>query len=188
MATRAATSTEARPALAWHERLLPDRVLAAAAVVLLGFVVAALLRGRADWAGIPPLLWAHLATIALALGLTPVMLLRRKATTSHRALGYIWVAAMFGTAVLSFWMRYSNNGSFSFIHIISVLVVIQVPRIVVQARRHEVVKHRRAVRAMIIGALLIAGFFTFPFNRLLGHWLFSGPTAAAAGPAPTTGH
>jgi hypothetical protein len=26
---------------------------------------------------------------------------------------------------------------------------------------------------MVLGALLIAGFFTFPFNRLLGHWLFS---------------
>ena len=23
-----------------------------------------------------------------------------------------------------------------------------------------------------VGALLIAGFFTFPFHRLLGHWLF----------------
>lgn len=184
MATQAAT----RPGIQWHERLLPDRVLAAAATVLLAFVIAALLRGRADWPGIPDLLWAHLATIMLALALTPVMLLRRKATTSHRTLGYVWVAALFGTAVLSFWMRYSNNGSFSFIHIISVLVVIQVPRIVVQARRHEVAKHRRAVRAMVIGALLIAGFFTFPFNRLLGHWLFSGPTPAGQGPVPIIGH
>ena len=24
----------------------------------------------------------------------------------------------------------------------------------------------------ITGALLVAGFFTFPFDRLLGHWLF----------------
>ena len=29
------------------------------------------------------------------------------------------------------------------------------------------------VRGLVIGALLIAGFFTFPFNRLLGSWLFS---------------
>jgi uncharacterized membrane protein len=35
------------------------------------------------------------------------------------------------------------------------------------------VRHRRGVRAMVTGALLIAGFFTFPFDRLLGHWLFS---------------
>ena len=33
-------------------------------------------------------------------------------------------------------------------------------------------RHRRSVHGMVIGALLIAGFFTFPFNRLLGAWLF----------------
>ncbi len=83
-------------------------------------------------------------------------------------------------------MRYTNNGSFSFIHIISVLTVIQVPRIVVRARQHDIVMHRRAVRGMVVGALLIAGFFTFPFDRLLGHWLFTGTSAAAAHPGPTT--
>ncbi|QXQ05268.1 hypothetical protein KX816_13460 [Sphingosinicellaceae bacterium] len=183
-----ATQVAASPGIAWHERLLPDRALAAAAAVLLAFVVAALLRGRADWPGVPRLVWAHLATIMLALALTPVMLLRRKATTSHRVLGYVWVVALFGTALLSFWMRYSNNGSFSFIHLISVFVVIQVPRIVVRARQHAVVKHRRAVRAMVIGALLIAGFFTFPFNRLLGHWLFTGPTPGGYSLVPIAGH
>ncbi len=170
----------------WHERLLSDWLLAAASVILLACVVAALVRGQMDWPRIPALIWAHLATICLALALTPVMLLRRKATTSHRTLGYVWVASMFGTAALSFGMRYSNHGSFSFIHIISVFTVIQVPRIVYYARRHEVAKHRRAVRGMVLGALLVAGFFTFPFNRLLGHWLFTGTSAAAAAPAPTT--
>lgn len=181
MATGAATL----PTPAWHERLLPDRVLAAASAVLFACVVVALLRGRMDWPGIPALVWAHLATIMLALALTPVMLLRRKATVSHRVLGYVWVAAMFGTAVLSFGMRYTNHGSFSFIHIISVFTVVQVPMIVVRARQHAVAKHRRAVRGMVVGALLIAGFFTFPFDRLLGHWLFTGTSAAVAGPGPT---
>jgi uncharacterized membrane protein len=40
------------------------------------------------------------------------------------------------------------------------------------ARTHRYAAHRRAVRGMVTGALLIAGFFTFPFGRLLGHWLF----------------
>ena len=182
MATQAATLNGP----AWHQRLFSDRVLAAASAILLACVVAALLRGSMDWPRIPPLIWAHLATIGLALALTPVMLLRPKGDTNHRVLGYVWVAAMFGTAALSFWMRYSNHGSFSFIHIISVFTVIQVPRIVFHARKHDMIKHRRAVRGMVIGALLIAGFFTFPFNRLLGHWLFTGTSAAAVAPAPTT--
>jgi uncharacterized membrane protein len=28
------------------------------------------------------------------------------------------------------------------------------------------------VRGMVTGALLVAGFFTFPFGRMLGAWLF----------------
>jgi uncharacterized membrane protein len=134
--------------------------------------MAAIQRGHADWAKVPPLIWAHLATMAAALALTPVMLGRRKGDTAHRILGYVWVAALLGTAVMSFWMRYANDGRFSFIHLISVFVLAQLPLIVLRARRHDVAGHRRAVRGMVIGALLVAGFFTFPFDRLLGHWLF----------------
>ena len=156
---------------AWHERLLPDRALAWAALALLGCVLAALFRGRAQFATVPMVVWPHLLTIVLALALTPVMLLRRKGDTRHRVLGYVWVAAMFGTAALSFRIR-TASGGFSFIHILSIWTVIQVPLIVWRARQHNIVGHRRSVRGMVVGALLIAGFFTFPFDRLLGHWLF----------------
>ena len=40
------------------------------------------------------------------------------------------------------------------------------------ARRHQHARHRAVVRSMVAGALLIAGFFTFPLDRLMGHWLF----------------
>ncbi len=155
------------------DRILPDKLLAILSLVLLACVVAALLRGHADWGRVPGVVWPHLATIMLALALTPVMLLRRKGDTRHRALGYVWVAAMIGTALISFAIRNSNSGQFSLIHIISVFTLIQVPLIVIRARQHDMVRHRRAVRGMVIGALLIAGFFTFPFDRLLGHWLFA---------------
>ena len=151
---------------------MPDRLLAGAALLLLACVLAALFRGHAEWSTVPVVVWPHLATIMLALALTPVMLLRRKGDTRHRALGYVWVAAMFGTALLSFAIR-QPDGSFSIIHILSVWTVIQVPLIVWRARKHKIVQHRRAVRGMVVGALLIAGFFTFPFDRLLGHWLFA---------------
>lgn len=154
------------------DRILTDRRLGWAALVLLACVVVAIVRGQADWPKVPALVWAHLATMGLALALTPVMMLRRKGDTRHRALGYLWVSALLGTAVMSFWMRYANHGSFSFIHLISIFVLVQLPLIVLRARRHDIVGHRRAVRAMVIGALLVAGFFTFPFDRLLGQWLF----------------
>jgi len=155
--------------------LAPDRFergLAAGAAVLLAAVIAAVARGQADWAKIPPSVWGHLATISVALALTPVMLLRRRGDRLHRRLGWVWAASMFGTALISFDVRLINDGGFSFIHLLSAWTIIQVPIIVMSARRHDAVRHRSAVRGMVTGALLIAGFFTFPFNRLLGHWLF----------------
>jgi len=149
-----------------------ERILAMGAVVLLAAVLAALFKGQREWHLITANVWAHLATIMVALVLTPVMLLRRRGDPLHRQLGWVWAAAMFASALLSFLVRDANHGNFSFIHILSAYVVIQVPLIVRAARRHDVRAHRRGIRAMTTGALLIAGFFTFPFNRLLGHWLF----------------
>lgn len=155
--------------------LAPDRferALSIAALVLLGFVVVALARGYPYWGKVPPIVWAHLATVLVALGLTPVMLLRRRGDRPHRVLGTIWVAAMLLTALISFGVRLTNHGGFSIIHILSVWVLIQAPLIWWSARTHNVRRHRSAVRGMVTGALLIAGFFTFPFNRLLGQFLF----------------
>jgi uncharacterized membrane protein len=43
------------------------------------------------------------------------------------------------------------------------------PRI--SARAHNHLRRRRAVRGMVIGALLITGLFTLPFGCVLGSWL-----------------
>lgn len=152
----------------------PDRyekLLAGAALLLLAAVLAALARGHAHWAALPGIVWAHLATIMVALVLTPFMLLRPRGDRLHRRIGKLWVAAMFLTALLSFGVRISNPGGFSFIHIISAYVVIAAPLIWWTAHTHRVQAHRRQVRGMVTGALIIAGFFTFPFGRLLGAWL-----------------
>lgn len=149
-----------------------ERLLAIGSIIMLGFVVAAILRGQASWPRVPLTLWIHLATMITALALTPVMLLRRRGDRPHRVLGTIWVAAMLLTALDTLLLRLVNHGGFSIIHLLSLWVLIQVPLIWWSARTHNVRRHRSAVRGMVFGALLIAGFFTFPFNRLLGQWLF----------------
>jgi len=148
-----------------------ERALAVGSAVLLLAVLAALVRGRGQWSLVPASVWFHLATVMVGLGLTPVMLLRRRGDGRHRLLGWVWAVAMMATALFSLAVRQINHGQFSFIHLFSVFTLAQVPVIVWSARRRNHKRHRRAVRGMVLGALLIAGFFTFPFNRLLGQWL-----------------
>ena len=149
-----------------------DQLLAAASLLLLGFVAAAIARGYGQWSDVPAVVWGHIATILVALALTPLMLLRRRGDRLHRRLGYVWAGAMALTALLTFGIRGINDGAFSPIHVLSAFTLLMVPQIVIAARRHQHARHRTVVRFMVAGALLIAGFFTFPQGRLMGHWLF----------------
>lgn len=158
----------------------PDRVeraLGWVALAMLALVVAALVRGAMadDFAGlarrIPLLVLVHILTIAVALVLTPAILWRRRGDRRHRRLGWVWAGAMVLTAFLSLFIRVTNNGGFSPIHILSVATLLLVPRSIIMARRHDWVRHRQAMRGIVIGALGIAGIFTLLPQRLLGHWL-----------------
>ncbi len=135
-------------------------------------VLAALIRGQGQWDMLPWQVWAHLATISIALLLTPVMLWRKRGDRLHRQMGWVWSLAMVVTALISFDIRQVSAGGFSFIHLLSIMTLVLVPLLIWEARRHKIGAHRSAVRGLITGALLLAGFFTFPFNRLLGTWLF----------------
>lgn len=154
--------------------LAPDRfekALALGSILLLSALVAALIRGRAQWAELDISVWAHLATIAAALVLTPILLLRRRGDRVHRRLGWAWAGLMFGTALISFNIRLNTPGKLSWIHLLSVLTILLVPTILLAARKHWITTHRNFARGTVTGALLLAGFFTFPFERLLGRWL-----------------
>lgn len=148
-----------------------DRLLAAGAMAMALVLVAAVVRGRSEWGSIPAVVWFHLATIAIAMVLTPAMLLRRRGDRLHRSMGWVWAIAMLLTAIDSMFIRLINRGGFSFIHLLSIWTIIQVPVIILAARRHDAARHKSAVRGMVFGALLLAGFFTLPFGRLLGRWL-----------------
>ena len=150
-----------------------ERVCAFLAVGLLIVATIAVIKGRPQWGFISWQVWLHLATLAVVLAITPVMLLRKRGDSRHQLLGWIWSVCLFTTALVSLDMRTINNGGFSFIHILSVVTLIGVPVLIISARRRDLKRHRGQARAFVIGALLIAGFFSFPFNRMLGSWLFS---------------
>ncbi|MEA3008515.1 MAG: hypothetical protein QOJ91_207 [Sphingomonadales bacterium] len=180
MATNSAAASRAPVSLAPTGY---DKFLAAGAVLLLAIVLVALGRGAGEWARLPWIVWAHLLTILVALALTPVMMLRRRGDRLHRRLGWLWAAAMFLTAALSFAVRTINPGQLSLIHILSAWTLLQVPLIVLAARRHNLRRHRNAIRAMATGALLVAGIFTLVPDRLLGHWLYGRAGSESSGAA-----
>lgn len=151
-----------------------ERALSLGAVILLGLALAAIVRGSGHWGGVPWPVWLHLGPVLVALMLTPPILLRRRGDRPHRWLGYGWVAAMILSALSSLAVQSINPGHFSPIHLLSIYVLIQVPRAVLAARRGDLVRHRRTVRGVVTGGLLIAGALTFPFHRLLGTWLMGG--------------
>lgn len=163
------------------QRLLPNWLLAGLSLGVALAALVAIVRGAGRWDALPPVGWVHLVTILVATFLTPVMLLRPKGTRPHRRLGYVWAGAMVLTAVTSLFFKVRGDnvssmgvfsGDFSPIHILSVFVLVMVPVAVLRARRHDRAGHEGAIRGLVIGALLVAGFFTFPFGRLLGSWLF----------------
>ncbi|WP_375380516.1 DUF2306 domain-containing protein [uncultured Sphingomonas sp.] len=149
-----------------------ERVLAWASLTLFAVALVAIGRGRPEWNRIPALIWLHLATVLFATGLTPVILLGRRGDRRHHKLGRVWSVAMIGTAAMTLGIRVVHPGHWSWIHLLSIWVLLFVPRLWWTAAHHRVEAHRRAVRGVVTGAILIAGFFTFPFGRLMGRWLF----------------
>jgi uncharacterized membrane protein len=111
---------------------------------------------------------AHLTTVLLALPLGLSQLVLPKGTIRHRAVGYVWLALMVFTALVSFAIHTINPNGLSPIHLFSVLTLAMAPFIALSARRGDVARHRRAVLGLLGGGLVIAGLFTFVPGRAMG--------------------
>ena len=110
---------------------------------------------------------------AFALGL--VQLAAPKGTLPHRTIGWIWVTLMTVIAVSSFWIHTIRLiGPFSPIHLLSIFTLVMLPIAVLHAHRHEVLQHRKAMIGIFVGALVIAGLFTFVPGRIM-HVVLFGP-------------
>jgi uncharacterized membrane protein len=111
---------------------------------------------------------AHLTTVLAALPLGISQLVLPKGTLRHRIVGYVWIALMVTTAIVSFAIHQINPNGLSPLHIFSVMTLVTAPMIVWAARTGRVEHHRRAVLGLMLGGLVIAGLFTFIPGRALG--------------------
>jgi uncharacterized membrane protein len=124
-------------------------------------------------ASVPIQLHAYAALAAFALGL--LQLARLKGTTSHRALGYLWVGLMLIVALSSFWVHELRLwGPWSPIHLLSIFTLTMLPLGVWHARRHNVRRHKLAMLGLFGGALVIAGIFTLLPGRIMYRAVFGG--------------
>jgi uncharacterized membrane protein len=118
-----------------------------------------------------PAILVHMSAAFAALGLGTAIFVRRKGTFDHRMLGRVWVGLMALTALSSFLIK--ANGSFSWIHGLSVMVLVLLVRGVVAAIGRNMVSHQRIMQGVFYGGLIIAGAFTLLPHRLLGRVLWS---------------
>ncbi len=122
-----------------------------------------------------PLVFFHLITAFLALLLGSVILMRRKGTDSHRALGWVWVALMGSTALATVFIRdyhLPNIAGFTPIHGFTVLVAVGLPRGIWCIRHGNVAGHRAVMKGLFIGGCVLAGVFTLVPGRFLGTLLW----------------
>ena len=104
----------------------------------------------------------HTALAVLAVLLTIAIFCIRRGSPAHRVLGWTWVVLMGGVALSSFWISQVRLiGPFSPIHLLSVFVLVQLVISVRAARSGRIGRHRGIMRAMVFGALIGAGAFTF---------------------------
>jgi uncharacterized membrane protein len=108
----------------------------------------------------------HVATVVFALVSGAVLLAGPKGVRAHRVLGWSWVVSMGATAITSVFIRDMNHGSFSPIHIFSLMTLIALPIGVFLALTHRRLPHAGAMIGTYIG-LIIAGITAVAPGRLL---------------------
>ena len=113
-----------------------------------------------------PVILVHTFAALAALAVGGAMFLACKGTFLHRVAGRSWVALMLAVAISSFWIK--SSGSFSWIHGLSVSVLVLLAVLVFLAITRRISAHRRLAIGLYAGALVITGFFTLLPYRLLG--------------------
>ncbi|MBS0482132.1 MAG: DUF2306 domain-containing protein [Proteobacteria bacterium] len=113
----------------------------------------------------------HLATVIPCLPLGAWLLLARKGTRQHKALGKVWLALMVLTALSAVFIREVNHGSFSPIHLFVPLTIWSAWRAIADARAGNLARHRQGLIRLYLAALTIPGVLAFTPGRLMWAWL-----------------
>ena len=113
-----------------------------------------------------PVILIHLATALASVVVGGAMFFMKKGTVQHKLSGRAWVLLMAITALASFAIQ--SRGHFSWIHLLSLVVLVMLVRAVMAIRKRNIRLHQRLVTGTYAG-LLIAGMFALAPWRRLGY-------------------
>ena len=116
------------------------------------------------------IIWLHLTTAVLALGLGSANLVLAKGNFRHRVFGWTWLGAMLCVTVSSFWIRELDEGSFSWIHGLSVWTLVAMAAAIFSIRKGRVRSHAKWMIGTMIG-VAVAGAFALAPGRFIAHQL-----------------
>jgi uncharacterized membrane protein len=122
-----------------------------------------------------PLIALHLFAALLAVTVGAAVMLRRKGTVNHKALGWFWTCLMATVALTSVFIRdfgMPNIAGYTPIHLFTLLTAVMLPIGIVRIRRGNVEGHRKAMSRLFYGACVTAGVFTLLPSRFLGSLLW----------------
>ncbi|MFK7969156.1 MAG: DUF2306 domain-containing protein [Bacteroidia bacterium] len=123
------------------------------------------------------LMYLHLVTVIPCFFIGGILLLIKKGTPFHKIAGRVYMILMLFTATVTLFMPAHVGpqlfNHFGWIHSFSFLTIFSVPRAYFAIRRGDVTGHKRSMISLYIGAILIAGGFTFVPGRYM-HTLFFG--------------
>jgi uncharacterized membrane protein len=115
-----------------------------------------------------PAIQIHAAAAISALALGLVQFAAPKGTLPHRTVGWAWVALMTIVCISAFFINELRTwGTWGPIHALAVFTLVMLPIAVLHARRHQVESHKKAMTKLFLGALVIAGIFTFWPGRIM---------------------
>ena len=127
-------------------------------------------------------LHAGAALAALLLGTWQVV--AAKGGRRHRTVGWIWAGLMAVVALSSFAITGGRGAlHFSWIHIISGIVLVMLPLGVLHARQGRIAAHKGRMLGLFFGALVVTGGFTLLPGRIMGGVVFGTPVTTYAEPA-----